>query len=62
MEHPPHEVPPGRVFLGKLGQQAFNAVQLALFAATFAFVGGTILVIIGKPIFLWIIWLWDIYL
>lgn len=62
MEDPSPEVFAPRAFLVKLGEKAFTAVQLVLFAATFLLVGGTIGVIIGKPIFLWIMWLWEHYL
>lgn len=49
-------------FIDGLKEQPLRALRLSVFAGTFLFLFGTIMVLIGKPILLWMIWLWEHYL
>lgn len=49
-------------FLGGLSKQPLLALKTSVFASTFLLLFGLFTVIIGKPIYLLLSWLWSVYL
>lgn len=49
-------------FIGGLTKQPLRALKTSVFAATFLLLFGLFIVIIGKPIYLLLVWLWSVYL
>lgn len=59
---PPKTVDHLREFVRSLKNTPLKAIRAAFFATTFLLVFGTVSVLIGKPVFLMLRWLWSIYL
>jgi hypothetical protein len=47
---------------GMIGKAAMGGMQTAMFLAAAGMFGGLLLVVIGKPIYLVLRWLWSVYI
>jgi hypothetical protein len=52
---------PERTVIAQVIRSVRTAALGALFVLSAGFVGGTLIAVVGKPIWLWVNWLWNLY-
>ena len=52
---------PERTVIAQVAHAVRTAALGALFVLSTGLVGGTLIAVVGKPIWLWVNWLWNLY-